>query len=404
MIKITDSVQKLPSPRDIVLLAFFLHDSKWGEKIRGDERRFLEIAKEFRRRGVRIYTIEHEPLQEYFLKEPVYIPITTGASVKNKSKMRELIRLLRMLIFVITVVLRLKFNVIYAHNQDFENVFFATIVKILSRKPLAVVIDLIPGDEQNKVKSGRRGSLALLPARVRELLWKVCLRNADTCIAVSRYVAMKAIEELNLRRVYICGNGVDINKFRPENRPKAYHAAFLGRIDFTQKGIDTLLKAWALVSSELPNGKLVLIGGGSEEAYRQLKLMLNKLKLSNNVIVTGFLSDEVLIKKLNESRIFVFPSRFEGFGLAVLEAMACGLPCILSDIPVFRELHESAAILIKPGDYKLLASTIINLLQNRELLKKLRNKSREHALNYTWSKVSALEFKVLYNLLTQKVT
>jgi len=384
------------------ILAFFLHDSKYGEKIRGDERRFLELGKEFRKLGVRIYTIEHVPLQEYFLDKPVYSSVMTNAFLKSRSKISEIFRLLKVLTIVVVTVLRLKFDLIYVHNQDFENVLFAFIAKILSRKPLVIVIHFVPNEQTKRKQVHRAHSKTMILARVKELLWRVFLRKADACIAVSRYVAMRALEEIKLRKVYVCGNGVDLEKFRSLNLSKIYDVAFLGRLDFVQKGIDTLLKAWVLVCSKMPDAKLIIVGGGSEEAYNMLKQIVDRLGLSDNVIITGFAPEDALPKILNMSKIFVFPSRFEGFGLAVLEAMACGLPCVLSNIEVFRELYNDVAIFVEPDDYRSLALTIIRLLKDEKFVKRIGERSREHAPSYTWTKVAMCELKVLYNVLKSK--
>jgi glycosyltransferase involved in cell wall biosynthesis len=163
--------------------------------------------------------------------------------------------------------------------------------------------------------------------------------------------------------------------------------------------VDILLKAWALVRSKDPNTKLIIIGGGTEEDYYKLKLMISKLSLTDNVIVTKFVSDTDLLKLLNESKVFVFPSRFEGFGLAPLEAMACGLPCIVTNIPVLKDLHNNIVILVKPDNYKVLADRILELLRDRDLIKELSIRSREHAMEFRWERVEYCETKVFENLL-----
>jgi len=384
----------------ISLLVFFLHDSMYGQKIRGDERRFLELSKRFYEKGIKMYVLEHNNLQKVLYGELTYIPIRTGLIPSKISKIGEIFRLFKLLILTIVVALRLKYDIIYVHNQDFENVFFGFLTKIISRRPMVIVVHLI---SNNDARSKKR--MAISPIRCfKDLLWKIIMRNADALVVVSRYVTMQIISKIRPERgkVYICGNGVDIIKFKPLNLPKIYDAAFLGRIDFNQKGIDILLKAWALVSSKDPSAKLIIIGGGTEEDYYRLKLMINKLGLADNVIVTKFVSDTNLLKLLNESKVFVFPSRFEGFGLAPLEAMACGLPCILSNIPVFKELYGSIAIFVEPNDYKALANQIIEILREEKVRENISTRSRKYAEKFQWDNVAKCETMIFKFFLSTK--
>jgi glycosyltransferase involved in cell wall biosynthesis len=301
------------------------------------------------------------------------------------------------------VALKLKYDIIYVHNQDFENVFFAFLAKIVSRKPMVIVVHYISSDNARSKKHLLTMSISI--RFFKDLLWRVILRNVDALITVSRYVAMQTISRIKpeSRKIYVCGNGVDIHRFKPLNLPKIYDAAFLGRIDFNQKGIDILLKAWTLVRLKDPNAKLIIIGGGTEEDYYKLKLMINKLSLTDNVIVTKFVPDTDLLKLLNESKVFVFPSRFEGFGLAPLEAMACGLPCILSNIPVFKELYYgSIAIFVEPNDYKALANQIVEILRKEKLREDISTRSREYAEKFQWDNVAKCETTIFKFLLLTK--
>jgi glycosyltransferase involved in cell wall biosynthesis len=382
---------------NITLLVFFLHDSIYGQKIRGDERRFLELSRRFHEKGIKMHVLEHYNLQKALYGKLTYTPIITGLIPGKRSKVSEILRLFKLLVITIVVALKLKYDIIYVHNQDFENVFFAFLAKIVSRKPMVIVVHYISSDN-----AGSKKHLLTMPIRYfKDLLWRVILRNVDALITVSRYVAMQTISRIKpeSRKIYVCGNGVDIHRFKPLNLPKVYDAAFLGRIDFNQKGVDILLKAWALVRSKDPNTKLIIIGGGTEEDYYKLKLMISKLSLTDNVIVTKFVSDTDLLKLLNESKVFVFPSRFEGFGLAPLEAMACGLPCIVTNIPVLKDLHNNIVILVKPDNYKVLADRILELLRDRDLIKELSIRSREHAMEFRWERVEYCETKVFENLL-----
>lgn len=380
------------------VLAFFVHGYRWGEKIRGDERRFLEVAKEFRKAVLEIYTIERTlSLQHHYYGDTqVYFSLEIPSNPCKLIVVRTFAQILYTILFIVRVCHKLKFDAIYAHNQDLENVILSYIAKLISRRPLIVVLHSVQ-DFKFSLKelfSMYRGSvldIALLSAF--RIFGKLILRRANLIFAVSNTVREDAGRYLGLQRLVVSGNGVDFNKFRPDGLEKKYDAAFLGRVDFAQKGMDTLLKAWKVVTTQRPSAKLVIIGGFQDghEGSKHLMNLVDNLSLRNNVKITGFVLDEEVIKLLNESKIFLFPTHFEGFGLSVLEAMSCGLPCIVSDIPVFRELHGGIAVLVPQDDIRIFAKEVLEILSNQAKYDEMSSASRAHALRFSWSNVAKKE-------------
>jgi len=103
----------------------------------------------------------------------------------------------------------------------------------------------------------------------------------------------------------------------------------------------------------------------------------------------GYVGESSRIRELLESsKLFLFPSKNEGFARAVGEAMAGGLPCIISDIPNLRELYGGAAILVPVGDYMALATEALNLLSDDEKRLQLSEQSRDRARRFRWEKVA----------------
>jgi glycosyltransferase involved in cell wall biosynthesis len=175
---------------------------------------------------------------------------------------------------------------------------------------------------------------------------------------------------------------------------KKYTVAYLGRVS-KEKGVCTLLEVWSKVVKQAPSAILVLIGGISDNFKDECQYLVEKFDLSKNVVFTGFISDKQVSDALHSSRIFVLPSTEEGFGLAVLEAMAAGLPCILSDLPALRENFDGSAIFVKPFDVEGFVEAILSLLSDRNKFKSLQKEGKAIARKYSWDNIAKKELAAL---------
>ena len=157
---------------------------------------------------------------------------------------------------------------------------------------------------------------------------------------------------------------------------------YVGRLHIRNKGLDVLLSAMKSIE-----GRLVLAGRGRDE--NRLKQMARGLGLSN-VEFPGFVSEEGKIALLKADCIFVLPSRFEGWGIVVLEAAVCGRPVVVSDIPELRYAVDAGfAISFKSGDANDLVDKLKYLLGNKSLRREMGLKARGYAERYNWDKIAA---------------
>ncbi|OGB74531.1 hypothetical protein A2V68_02890 [candidate division Kazan bacterium RBG_13_50_9] len=136
-----------------------------------------------------------------------------------------------------------------------------------------------------------------------------------------------------------------------------------------QKDTATLLRAMQRVLKKLPKSRLVIVGSGPLK--QRLEQLARKLKISDQAIFTGAVNDISSI--LQVMTVFVLPSRSEAFGISILEAMGASVPVIATRVGGIPEVitNNQNGLLIEPGDPKLLASTIIRLLNDRKLQQKL---------------------------------
>jgi glycosyltransferase involved in cell wall biosynthesis len=156
-----------------------------------------------------------------------------------------------------------------------------------------------------------------------------------------------------------------------------------------EKGIDILLKAFALVQKEFHHTKLLIVGDGSQSA--DLKELVNQLDISNSIVWMGQLSWQEAMRCIGLMDVVAVPSRFEGFGLTAVEAMACAKPVVASRVDGLAEVINDGetGILVPPENPARLASALVTLLKDKERRQEIGAAAREHvAENYTYSKFS----------------
>jgi glycosyltransferase involved in cell wall biosynthesis len=147
------------------------------------------------------------------------------------------------------------------------------------------------------------------------------------------------------------------------------------------KGIDLLIKAMAALPEHV---HLLLVGDGDmQSTYRRLA---NDLNVANRVHFAGKLNHEDLVCAYRTMDVFAFPSKnsAEAFGLVVLEAMACGVPVVASELPGVRGVAQNAGFLIPPNNIKALVEIINKMAEDPELCHKFKESARQKALQYSW--------------------
>ena len=159
------------------------------------------------------------------------------------------------------------------------------------------------------------------------------------------------------------------------------------------KNISTLLEAFSLYLNEPGSAKpfhLVLVGNSHWGGYDELREKAAELKIDSKTHFLDYIDHSALPIFYRRCSLFVFPSLFEGFGLPVLEAMACGAPCLISNRPALDELGKEIAVYFDPTSPADLAEKLLYLLDDGEKLAEMSRKGRLHAKEYTW-KNTALE-------------
>jgi glycosyltransferase involved in cell wall biosynthesis len=149
------------------------------------------------------------------------------------------------------------------------------------------------------------------------------------------------------------------------------------------KGIDSLLGAFTTFRQTRPEFRLVLAGmrGFAADA---IDARIESLGLVGSVEVTGWVPRERIYDLYRRAWAFVYPSRFEGFGMPVAEAMAAGVPVACSDIEPLRSVAGNAAVLFPPGDETAMADSLSRIAGDERLRVDLVERARMRAAQFTW--------------------
>lgn len=217
-------------------------------------------------------------------------------------------------------------------------------------------------------------------------------------IAITNYVKKLYSKLFDKDKISVIPLGVDAQTFRPSNKNKMkeeFEVLFVGSL-YPLKGVEYLIRSIKYVAREEKKIKLRIVGEGPEK--RRLKLLVNKLKLKNNVHFEGFVPYDRIMRYYQNCDVFCFPTLGEPFGKAILEAMACGKPVIASNIGGPAEIveNEKTGYLVNPMDVKSMAERILRLIKDRKLREKMGRNARRRVLDkFSLDKISE-EYYRLY--------
>jgi len=173
---------------------------------------------------------------------------------------------------------------------------------------------------------------------------------------------------------------------------------YVGRLE-KKKNIPALIEALSILRDSHPEikEKMVLIGDASF-GYDEVKYVIEEFNLNYDVLMPGWVDEEDLPYLFNGASAFIFPSKHEGFGIPILQAMACGVPVAASDIPVFKEVAGDAILYFDHQDKKAIAEAMAEIINNVELHKELTEKGLERVKNFSWKRCAEETLKEILNV------
>jgi glycosyltransferase involved in cell wall biosynthesis len=168
---------------------------------------------------------------------------------------------------------------------------------------------------------------------------------------------------------------------------------FVGTLQ-PRKNLIRLVKAFADCRSPIADCRLV-IAGKKGWLYQEIFRRVEELGLEKKVVFTGYVPEGDLPALLSGAHLFVFPSLYEGFGLPVLEAMACGTPVVCSNASSLPEVAGDAALMVDPLDVEGLATAMERVLSDEELRAELTERGFKQARKFSWERCARETLAVL---------
>jgi glycosyltransferase involved in cell wall biosynthesis len=218
------------------------------------------------------------------------------------------------------------------------------------------------------------------------------VRKAHRVLTGSEWTRRDLVERYRLAddRIVVTPYGVDPAYVPDGPRVDGHYALFVGAIQ-PRKDPLTAVEALARLNSDL---RLLLVGQEKLGSGR-VREAVERVGLGRHVEWKGHVETEELAALYRGAALLVFPSRYEGFGLPVLEAMACGTPVVATTAGAIPEVAGDAAVLVEPGDPAALAEGIERALADRE---RLVARGLERARRYSWAETARLTLEVYREL------
>ena len=173
---------------------------------------------------------------------------------------------------------------------------------------------------------------------------------------------------------------------------------YVGRLE-KKKNTPALIEAMSLVRENNPEikEKLVLIGNASF-GFDEVKYVIEEFDLNNDVYIPGWVAEADLPYIYNAASAFVFPTKHEGFGIPILESLACGLPTIASDLPVLREVAGDAVLYFNQNDKHAMATAMVRIIKDEPLRRDLQIKGLVQSQKFSWHKCAVETLKEIENM------
>lgn len=291
-------------------------------------------------------------------------------------------------------------------HYPYFDFFFLTLPLFRSKKTVVTIHDCTPLVFPEIYPSGVRG-------KIKYFFQKMALKSVAMVITdseSSKKDIMKFLEvpEKKIRVVYLAADS-DYKLIPKEGKwpllvRKKYGLSenfilYVGDVN-PNKNLERLIKAF----SGLPEDyDLVLVGKAFKNLrlpeVKKINLLIKELGIKSRVKFPGFVPGKDLAKIYNLAKVFCLPSLYEGFGLPILEAMACGCPVITANVSSMPEVAGKAALLVNPQSEEEISLSLKRVIEDENLRSELVKQGLENVKNFTWEKTAEQTIRVYQEVL-----
>ena len=314
----------------------------------------------------------------------------------------------------VAVAHRVDFDLVYATNNNLFNLIAGLWIAKQLRLPCVAVVhhlrwvdyrelrkpeDHVKLDPSLYFRSLREDGLSIIVSLTRVIggyLESKFLPKFDGFIVVSKTISSQLSTIVQPNRIFTVGNAPFTPRSDLQLVPtRRTTALFVGRVD-EGKGIGDLLNAWEEVVMHCPQAYLHIAGEGT--LRKGMTAEANRRGLSTYLKFTGFLDDSEVAKLLSQCRLFMTLSRTEGFGMALAEALAAGLPVVAWDTPPLREIFGDckAVFLCRQGSISEIVAASVKLLTiSEDEWRVLSNEASSYSRRFSWVEAARNELRAL---------
>ena len=220
-------------------------------------------------------------------------------------------------------------------------------------------------------------------------LTRALLHRCERVIAVSHSLAQAVIAlGLPQNHVEVVPDGIDIDRFRPPSQEREPLLLFVGSL-IERKGLRHLIRAMPDVLGTHPEYRLAIVGDGPQ--LPELRQLAQSVEVADRIDFVGAQTPSEVSRWMQRARLFVLPSVEEGLGVVLLEALACGTPCVAARVGGIPDLISTeVGLLVPPAEPTALVQAITTLLNNPDRWLKLSYSARSQVVErYSWSVIAS---------------
>jgi len=215
------------------------------------------------------------------------------------------------------------------------------------------------------------------------------IARADAIISVSAFTRAEILRYYGVRpeRVRVVRSGITPRATPLSEGDSPPSVLFVGSI-FNRRHLPTLIQAFADARRRFPTAQLTVVGDDRTFPRQDLALSIQRAGVEDSVWLRSYVSESELTELYQRATVFVFLSEYEGFGLTPLEAMSAGVPVVVADTPVARELYGDAALYVPVADAAATAAAIRTLLADQAVRDHQRQRAAALLPAFTWARAA----------------